>query len=49
LTIIASGVRWRDFLPLRRWRGACCHYPTLVFGGALVVEKAGLDWQKFEG
>jgi hypothetical protein len=38
-----------DFLPPRRWRGACCFYPPLVLGAALVVEEAGLDWQKFEG
>jgi hypothetical protein len=49
LTIIASDVRRRDFLLLRRWRGTSCHYPPLVFGGALVMEEEGYDWQKFEG
>jgi hypothetical protein len=39
LTITTSDALQRDFLPLRQWHGACCHYPPLVFGAALVVEK----------
>jgi hypothetical protein len=47
--ITASDARRRDFLLPRRWRGACCRYTPLVLEAALVVEEAGLDWQKFEG
>jgi hypothetical protein len=47
--ITASDARRRDFLPPRRWCGAYCHYPPLVFGGVLVMEEAGLDLQKLEG
>jgi hypothetical protein len=39
----------RGFHPLRRWRGACCHYPPSGFWGALVMEKESLDWQRLEG
>jgi hypothetical protein len=31
LTITAFDARRRGFLPPRRWRGACCHYPPSVF------------------
>jgi hypothetical protein len=37
LAITASNARWRDSLP------------PLVLGAALVVEKAGFGWQRFEG
>jgi hypothetical protein len=49
LTITASNARRRDFLLPRQRRGACYHFPPLIFGGALVVEEAGLGWQMFEG
>jgi hypothetical protein len=48
LTITPSDGSQRGFLLLRRWHGACFHYPPLVFGGAL-VEKESLDWRRFEG
>jgi hypothetical protein len=48
LTITTSDGSQRGFLLLRCWHGACCHLPSLVFGGAL-VEKESLDWRRFEG
>jgi hypothetical protein len=48
LTITTSDGSQRGFLLLRRWHGACCHCPPLIFGGAL-LEKESLDWRRFEG
>jgi hypothetical protein len=49
MTITASDARRRGFLPPRRRRDACYCYPPLVLGVALVMEKASLGWQRFEG
>jgi hypothetical protein len=49
LTITASDVRRRGFLPPRRWRSTCCHYLPSGFLDALVMEEESLDWQRLEG
>jgi hypothetical protein len=49
LTITASDVCRRDFLPPRRWRGTYFHYPPSGFLDALVMEEESLDWQRLEG
>jgi hypothetical protein len=43
LTITTSDESRRGFLPPRRWRGVCYHYPPSGFLDALVMEEESLD------